>query len=71
MTRSKFEEITDNMDDFATEHPVAYLAIACLGGLAVCMPLCALAYRYIGKVQGRECAKELMEAGVVLGYNHD
>ena len=67
----KVYEMNEKVDNFAEKHPVAYLLICGLGGLAVTMPLCVLAYKYIGKVQGKAMAKELAAAGVQLGYNHD
>ena len=67
----KFEKITEKIDDFAVEHPTAYLALFCLGGFAVTIPLCVMVTKFTGKVYGKEMAKELAKAGVSLGYTHD
>lgn len=70
--KAKFEELSDKVDDFTVDHPTAYAVIL----TAVCtvvaaMPLCVAAYKYQGYVQEKAMAKELLEAGVKLGYTHD
>lgn len=66
----KFELNTDKIDEFAENHPVAYLLIWSVGGVALTMSMCVLAYRYLGRQAGKSAAKELIDAGVHVGYNH-
>lgn len=65
----------ENMDEKVTcvvdQHPVAVTVIGGLIGLLVSMPVVVLGYRYLGRCAGRSAAKELIEAGIKLGYNHD
>lgn len=71
----KFEEVKENAAEtatcFAEEHPVATSVGMGLIGLVAAVPLCAMAYKYAGKCAGKSAAKELLAAGVKLGYNHD
>ena len=66
------DEMQERLENFANDHPFAFLAIFGIGGFAVTIPLCALVYRIVGKAAGKAAAKEFLDAaGVKLGYNHN
>ena len=64
------EMLEEKVDDLVDEHPVGVVTVFTILGLALAVPICALAYKYVGKAAGKSAAKELMKAGVYLGYNH-
>ncbi len=70
----KVEEYKDMMAEKVTcvadEHPVALYGLGWLVGLVATVPLVIAGYKYFGKCTGKAAAKELLDAGVFLGYTH-
>lgn len=64
-------QLNEKVTCVAEDHPVATTIGFGLLGLVAAMPLCVLAYKYVGKTAGKAAAKELIKAGVSLGYTHD
>ena len=64
------EMLEEKVEDMVDDHPVGFVAACSVIGFALALPLCVMAYKYVGKIAGRSAAKELTKAGVYLGYNH-
>lgn len=66
----KFESILEEIDEFAIDHPTAYGVLVGIATLGISMPLCVVAAKYTGSAAGKSMAKELIDAGVRIGYTH-
>ena len=70
----RFDELKDMLEEksssVAEDHPVGITILGGLLAIAVSIPLCVGAYKYVGKTAGKAAAKELVDAGVWLGYTH-
>lgn len=67
----KLEMANEKFNDFVEEHPIGFLAACSIGGFALVIPACAFLYKWLGSVAGKSAAHELLDAGVLLGYNHN
>ena len=54
----------EKINDFAMEHPVGASAALSAAAVVVCLPICALLYKWLGSVAGKSAAKELVRSGV-------
>lgn len=65
-----FDEINERVNNFIEQNPTGFLAACSVVGFGLAIPVCAFIYQLMGKVAGKAAAKELIDAGVMLGYNH-
>lgn len=57
-------DIAEKASSFVEEHPTGAAAALYAGTLAVCIPLCALMYRWLGRTAGKAAAEELLKSGI-------
>ena len=62
--------VSEKTEAVVEDHPVAVGTGLGVLALVAALPLCWLAYRFVGKTAGKAAAKELKDAGVWLGYTH-
>ncbi len=71
--KEKFEEtkntLVEKFNDFEFKHPYICTGLVTGAGLVACVPLLIGCYKFYGKIEGKAIAKELMKAGVSLGYH--